>query len=97
VPNGGGVRKVFVYIDDEQPVVVEQLTLDEARMVLARTEAELSVAFNAAHATSLRMTIAEVADQIAWLESVERAEGLQDAAVGHACDVWADRGLNIAG
>ena len=30
---------MFVYIDDERPVFVEQLTLDEARMVLARNTA----------------------------------------------------------
>ena len=30
---------MVVYIDDAEPVSVEQLTLDEARTVLARTQA----------------------------------------------------------
>lgn len=77
---------MVVYVDDVEPVDVELLSLDEARMVLARTQTELPIAFNSAHATTLRMEIAEVEDQIAWLESESAAEALEDAAVEHASD-----------
>jgi hypothetical protein len=55
-----GVSKMVVYIDDVDPVAVEQLTLDEARMVLVRAEAELPGVCNSAHVQSLRREIAEV-------------------------------------
>ena len=86
---------MVVYVDDVEPVDVELLSLDEARMVLARTQAELPIAFNSAHAATLRMEIAEVEDQIAWLESEAAAEALEDAAVEHASDLWADYDLGI--
>ncbi|ORX19446.1 hypothetical protein [Mycobacterium xenopi] len=60
---------MFVYIDDDEPVFVEQLTLAEARTVLARSKAELTQAFNAAHTASLWMEISELEEQIAWLEA----------------------------
>ncbi|MDZ4233556.1 MAG: hypothetical protein U1C73_07305 [Dietzia sp.] len=85
---------MVVYVDDVEPVDVELLSL-EARMVLARTQAELPIAFNSAHAATLRMEIAEVEDQIAWLESEAAAEALEDAAVEHASDLWADYDLGI--
>ena len=90
---------MVVYVDDADPVDVEQLTLDEARMVLGRAEAELPRAYNSAHAQSLRREIAEVADQIEWLESEAREAALEDAAVEHAIDLRADRdhpGLSAA-
>lgn len=86
---------MVVHVDDVEPVDVELLSLDEARMVLARTQAELPIAFNSAHAATLRMEIAEVEDQIAWLESEAAAEALEDAAVEHARDLWADYDLGI--
>ena len=86
---------MFVYIDDERPVFVEQLTLDEARMVRARSTAELPKAFNAAHAACLRMQIAELEDQIAWLVSEQGEALLGEAAVEHVSDVWADRHRGI--
>jgi hypothetical protein len=86
---------MVVYVDDEQPVFVEQLTLEEARTVLARSKADLRRAFNWAHAASLRMEIAEVEDQIGWLESEQREALLQEAAVQHASDLWADRDFGV--
>jgi hypothetical protein len=86
---------MVVYVDDVDPADVEQLSLDEARIVLARAEAELPKAYNPAHTASLRREIAEVADQIEWLQSEGRSEVVEDAAVDHAIDVWADRDLGI--
>jgi hypothetical protein len=87
---------MFVYIDDERPVFVEQLTLGEARrVVLARNTAELPKAFNAAHAACLRMEIAELEDQIAWLISEQGEALLGEAAVEQVSDVWADRDRGI--
>lgn len=85
---------MFVYIDDDEAVFVEQLTFDEARLVLARTRSELATAYNAAHAASLRMETAEVEDQLAWLETEQHEASLQDASVEHTSDLWADRQLD---
>jgi hypothetical protein len=86
---------MVVYVDDVDTVDVEQLSLDEARIVLARAEAELPKAYNSAHAASLRREIAEVADQIEWLQSEAWADVVEDAAVEHVIDLWADRDLGI--
>jgi hypothetical protein len=86
---------MVVYVDDVDTVDVEQLSLDEARIVLARAEAELPKAYNSAHAASLRREIAEVADQIEWLQSEAWAEVVEDAAVEHVIDLWDDRDLGI--
>jgi hypothetical protein len=87
---------MVVYVDDVDPVDVEQLSLDEAQTVLARVRAELPRAFNSAHAASLRQEMAEVEGQIAWLESEAAAEALEDAAAEHAADLWADYDLGIS-
>ncbi|MDP7739201.1 MULTISPECIES: hypothetical protein [Mycobacterium] len=87
---------MVVYVDDVEPVDVEQLSLDEARMVLARARAELASAFNSAHAGSLRREIAEVEGQIEWLESEAEAAALEDAAAEHASDLWADYDQGIS-
>lgn len=84
-----------VYVDDPDPVEVELLTLDEARKVLARSEAELPKAVNTAHAEHLRAEIAELADQIEWLESEAGREALSCAAAEHTFDLWADRDLGV--
>ena len=60
---------MMVYIDDDEPMFVEQLGLDDARAVLSRTRASLPWAFNSAHAVALRAEIAAVEDQIDWLET----------------------------
>ena len=86
---------VVYYVDDLDPIDVERLTLDGARMVLGRAEAELARAYSSAHATSLRREIAEVAEQIAWLESEAEVEAVADAAVEHVIDLWTDRDLGI--
>jgi hypothetical protein len=86
---------MVVYVDDVEPMDVEQLTLDEARMVLARAEAELPKAYNSAHAQSLRNEIVEVEGQIDWLESEAREAALEDFAVEHAIDLRADRDRGI--
>lgn len=86
---------MVVYIDDEVPVDVEQLTLGEARLVLERTQGELPGAFNSAHAVYLRQEIAELEDQIAWLEAEEAEQAAADAAVEHTMDVWSDYDLGI--
>ena len=88
---------MFVYVDDERPVFVEQLTLGEAWRVLARNTAELPKAFNAAHAACLRMQIAELEDQIAWLISEQGEALLGEAAVEQVSELWADRDLGISG
>lgn len=72
---------MVVYIDDAEPVFVEQLTLDEAQAVLAHTRAELSRAFNEAHAAALRAEIAEVEEQIDWLEAQAHEAAQQEAAL----------------
>lgn len=87
---------MVVYVEDVDPVEVEQLTLDEARVVLARAQAELPRAYNSAHAQTLRCEIAEVEDQIEWLESEAAEQALEDAAVDHAVDLWADRDLGMS-
>lgn len=86
---------MVVYVEDVDPVQVEQLTLAEARAVLARAQAELPRAYNSVHAQTLRCEIAEVEDQIAWLESEAEGQALEDAAVEHAMDLWADYDLGI--
>ena len=86
---------MVVYVDDVEPVDVEQLSLDEARMVLARTESELARAYNSAHAASLRQEIGEVEGQIEWLESEAAEVELEDAAAEHAMNLWADYDLGI--
>src|SRR5437764_8479331 len=50
---------MMVYIDDDEPMFVEQLGLDDARAVLSRTRASLPWAFNSAHAVALRDEIAD--------------------------------------
>ena len=87
---------VVYVVDDVEPVDVELLSLDEARWVLARTQAELPRAYNSVHAATLRMEIAEVEGQIEWLEAEAAAEALADAAVEHTTDVWADYDLGIS-
>jgi hypothetical protein len=76
--------------DDVEPVDVEQLSLGEARMVLARAESELARAYNSAHAASLRQEIAEVEGQMDWLEAEAAEAELEDAAAEHAMNLWAD-------
>ena len=86
---------MVVYLDDDEAVDVEQLSLDEARLVLARAVAQLSGAYNIAHAQWLRQEIAEVEGQIEWLE-VEAAEtALAEAADEYSADMWRDYTLGI--
>lgn len=86
---------MVVFVDDDELIDVEQLTLDEARLVLARAEAELLFAYNAGHAQSLRSEIAALADQVQWLETEARQVAVEDAAVEHDIDLWEDRGLVV--
>lgn len=88
---------MVVYVDDDEPVAVEQLSLDEAQMMLSRSEADLVRAYNWAHAQCLRQQIAELRGQIEWLESKAVEAALEDAAVEHASDLWADydRGILV--
>ena len=86
---------MVVYVEDAEPVSVEDLTLDEARAVLARDEADLPMAFNSAHAACLRSEIGELEGQIEWLEAEQRDEAAQAAAAEHAYDLWADHDLGI--
>ena len=86
---------MVVYVEDVDPVDVEMLTLDEARSVLSRVLGELSRAYNAVHAQSLRFEIAEVTEQIEWLEAEAAAQAAEDAAVDHAVDLWADRDMGV--
>lgn len=86
---------MVVYVDDVEPVLVEQLSADEAHMVRARLEKELATAYNAAHALSLRQELAEVEGQIEWLESEAREAALADAAAERAADLWADYDMGV--
>lgn len=86
---------MVIYLDDVDPVYVEQLSADEAHMVRARLEKELATAYNAAHAYSLRRELAEVEGQIEWLESEAREAALADAATEHAADLWADYDMGL--
>ncbi|MCH9731937.1 MAG: hypothetical protein K0U84_20060 [Actinomycetia bacterium] len=81
---------MLVFVDDEQPVDVEQLTLDEARVVLARAQEQLPRAFNSAHVAHLHHEIEEVSEQIEWLEDQERQHAGQEAASEHRAEMWAD-------
>ena len=76
-------------------IEVEQLTLDEAQRVLAETQAELRRAFNSAHATMLRQVIAEVEDQIEWLQAQQHAEAMAEAAAEHTYDVFTDQQTRV--
>lgn len=86
---------MVVYVDDVELIDVEQLRLGEARMVLARMVVELAGAYNSAHARYLRQQIADVEGQIEWLESQAAEVALEDAAVEHARDLWADYDLGV--
>ena len=86
---------MLVYLDDDQPIDVEQLTLNQAQRVLADTEAELRRAFNSAHATMLGQVITEVEDQIQWLQAQQHAQAQADAATQHAHHVFTDQQMGI--
>ena len=61
---------MVVYVEDAEPVSVEDLSLDEARVVLARDEADLPMAFNSAHAACLRRRSASLrARSNGWRQS----------------------------
>ena len=70
---------MVVYLDDDEAVDVEQLSLDEARLVLARAVAQLSGAYNIAHAQWLPhisfdrnffQRLASEINRIRWFETV---------------------------
>lgn len=81
---------MFVYLEDDEPIFVEMLTLDEATRALAAAQDELSRAFNSAHAVSLRHLIGEIEEQIEWLHQCASEDVLADAAVDHAIDLFMD-------
>ena len=87
---------MVVYLEDNDPVQVEQLTLDEARVVLARARRELPRVYNSAHSRAVLAEIAEVEDQIECLEAEAEALRLEDAAVERDMDLWADRDLGLS-
>lgn len=86
---------MMVYVDDDQAVFVEQLSLDEARSVVKRARAALPWAFNSAHAAALRSEITEVEDQIDWLEGQECAAAAGERAAEMVCDLWADHEMGL--
>lgn len=87
---------MVVYVDDDEAVFVEQLSLDDAGMVLARVRAELSRPVNSAHAAALRAVIAEVEDQIDWLKGQERELAVRERAAEMASAVWVDYELGLS-
>ena len=86
---------MVVYVEDVDPVSVEDLTLDEARAVLARAEAELPMAYQLGAHREPAAARSELEGQIEWLEAEQRDEAAQDAAAEHAYDLWADHDLGI--
>lgn len=90
-----GEMVMMVYIDDDEPMFVEQLGLDDAKAVLSRTRASLPWAFNSAHAVALRAEIAAVEDQIDWLETQECESVTRERAAEMAYDLWVDHDLGV--
>jgi len=86
---------MMVYIDDDDAVFVEQLSLEQARAVLARERSALRRPVNSAHAAALRSEIAEVEDQIEWLEGQECALAACERAAEMAYAVWVDYDLGL--
>lgn len=82
---------MFVYLDDEEPVYIEMLTLDEASRAVADARQELSRALNSAHAASMRHLISEIEGQIEWLEQSASEDALSESALEHAIDLFMDR------
>lgn len=87
---------MMVYVDDDEAVFVEQLSLDDAGMVLARVRAEFCRPVNSAHAAALRAVIAEVEDQIEWLREQERELAVRERAAEMACAVWVDYEMGLS-
>ncbi|GAB4980921.1 hypothetical protein MAHJHV61_00380 [Mycobacterium avium subsp. hominissuis] len=81
---------MFFYIEDDVPVFVEDLTLEQARYLLARTEGELPLAYNWAHRQALKLDVYELQGQIEWLESERAAQVTVEAAEDHAHDLYVD-------
>ncbi len=81
---------MMVYVDDDEPVFVEQLSLEDAMAVVERARSALPWAFNSAHAAALRSEIAEVEDQIDWLAGQECAVAARERAAEMAYDLWVD-------
>ena len=88
---GKGPRSMFVYLEDDEPIYIEMLTLDEATRALAAAQEELSRAFNSVHAVSMRYLIGEIEEQIEWLHQAASEEALSEAALDHAIDLFMDR------
>jgi len=86
---------MMVYVDDDEPIFVEQLSLDQAMAVVARARSALPWAVNSAHAAALRSEIVEVEDQIDWLEGQESASAARERAAERAYDLWVDHGLGV--
>lgn len=85
-----GVVMIVYVVEGAEPVDVELLTADEAHRVLTRLRGELVMAYNSVHAGSVRQLIAEVEGQVEWLDAEAAQVALEEAAVEHCADVWAD-------
>ena len=78
---------MFVYLNNGDLIFIEQLTLEQAAAVRARTEAQLPWAYNSAHAAALLQQLRQLHEQIEWLQ----AQAAAQAQIDHADQMNQDR------
>lgn len=71
---------MFVYLDNGDLIFIEQLTLEQALLLRARTEAWLPWAYNTAHAAFLSQQLRLLKEQIEWLQAQVTAQAQADLA-----------------
>jgi hypothetical protein len=86
---------MFVYLDNGDLIFIEQLTLQQAAAVCARTEAQLPWAYNSAHAAALRQQLRHLREQIEWLQVQAAAQAQIDAGDQMNQDRFTDYPLGL--
>ncbi len=71
---------MFVYLDNGDLIFIEQLTLEQALPLRARTKARLPWAYNTAHAAFLSQQLRLLQEQIEWLQAQVTAQAQADLA-----------------
>lgn len=69
---------MFIYLDNGDLIFIEQLTLELALPLRARTEAWLPCAYNTAHAAFLLQQLSLLQEQIEWLQTKAVTEAQAD-------------------
>jgi len=69
---------LFIYLDNGDLIFIEQLTLELALPLRARTEARLPWAYNTAHAAFLLQQLSLLQEQIEWLQAKAATEAQAD-------------------